>query len=129
MSLTALDNEQLVRTLFARWGESLDALCQSLQLLSEDCLWIQSGLPDLRGSAAGIDFVRQSSVRLGYETVKVDIVRLVADERTVASERVDHLRRADASTILSIPVAGIMDMRNGQIIGWREYFDASALKP
>jgi hypothetical protein len=48
-----------------------------------------------------------------------------SDRGIVWTERVDHLRRADGRLIVSAPVAGIVEWRDGRIVAWREYFDSA----
>ncbi len=54
--------------------------------------------------------------------VDVDIVHMVAEGGIVMTERVDHFTRDDGRTI-SLPVMGVIEVRDGVIAAWRDYFD------
>jgi limonene-1,2-epoxide hydrolase len=53
--------------------------------------------------------------------VDVDIVHLVAEGAIVMTERVDHFLGNDGT--LSLPVMGIIEVHDGAITAWRDYFD------
>jgi limonene-1,2-epoxide hydrolase len=122
-------NAKIVSDLFAKWDRSYVELCASFEAMSDDCVWIQSSLPDSHGRLAALSLVQGWHQRLSLETIRVEIRKIIADENCVASERIDHLRRADGSVIATIPVVGIMDMENGKIKRWHEYFDSAVMKP
>jgi limonene-1,2-epoxide hydrolase len=53
--------------------------------------------------------------------VEVDIVNMVAEGPIVMTERVDHLTK-DGTTI-SLPLMGVIEVHDGLIAAWRDYFD------
>ena len=53
--------------------------------------------------------------------VAVDIIHLVADGPIVMTERVDHF--IGAETTISLPLMGIIEVHDGAITAWRDYFD------
>jgi limonene-1,2-epoxide hydrolase len=53
--------------------------------------------------------------------VDVDIVHMVAEGPIVMTERVDHFTK-DGATI-SLPVMGVIEVHDGYIAAWRDYFD------
>ena len=121
-------NESLVRQFFLRWEASFEEFCAGfLELMSEDCVLIQSGFPDFTGPAAVVELLRAARVQQRIETIKVDVVRLVSSGSCVVSERIDYLRNAEGRVLATVPVVGIMDIRSGKIVAWREYFDSKLL--
>ena len=44
------------------------------------------------------------------------------------SERVDIVKRADGSVISELPVVGVMEIKNGKVSRWSEYFNPSDFK-
>jgi limonene-1,2-epoxide hydrolase len=54
--------------------------------------------------------------------VDVDIVHMVAEGPIVMTERVDHFTRDDGTTI-SLPIMGVIEVHDGLIAAWRDYFD------
>ena len=121
-------NESLVRQFFQRWETSFEGFCAGfLELMSEDCVLIQSGFPDFTGPAAVVELLRAARVQQQIETLKVDVVRLITSGSCVVSERIDYLRNAEGRVLATVPVVGIMDFRSGKIVAWREYFDSKLM--
>jgi limonene-1,2-epoxide hydrolase len=54
-------------------------------------------------------------------TVGVDMVNLIEDGPIVMTERVDYFTRGDRTA--SLPVMGIIEVHDGLITAWRDYFD------
>jgi len=121
-------NETLVRQFFLRWEASFDEFCAGfLEVMSESCVLIQSGFPDFTGPVAVVELLRSARDQQGIETIKVDVVRLVSSGSCVVSERIDYLRNAEGRVLATVPVVGMMDIRSGKIVAWREYFDSKLL--
>ena len=55
-------------------------------------------------------------------SVDVHIVNMMAEGGIVMTERVDHFTRDDGRTI-SLPVMGVIEVHDGVIAAWRDYFD------
>jgi limonene-1,2-epoxide hydrolase len=53
--------------------------------------------------------------------VAIDMVNLLADERIVMTERIDHFTIDDRR--ISLPVMGIFEIDDGRIVAWLDYFD------
>jgi len=53
--------------------------------------------------------------------VRVDMTHMVADGAIVMTERVDHFIGPDQT--ISLPVMGIIEVHDGVIAAWRDYFD------
>jgi limonene-1,2-epoxide hydrolase len=53
--------------------------------------------------------------------VDVDIIHMVADGPIVMTERADHFT-TDGTTI-SLPMMGVIEVHDGLIAAWRDYFD------
>ena len=122
------DNERRVRDFFAAWGQNFVQFCDSFpKIMSEECLLVQSGIPDVRGPDQAIALLRAGHAHQGIETIRVELLQIIATDRCVVSERIDHLLKADKHLIISIPVAGVMDFEGGKIVGWREYFDSKLM--
>jgi len=64
----------------------------------------------LRGAVAAYD-------------VKCDTLSVVADERRVAVERLEHFSQRDGKRAFDLPVLGVFELENGKITAWRDYFD------
>lgn len=119
-------HEQRTLDFFARWGESFDACCDSLaDLLADDCVWDQRPIPRLTGPRQAVRFMKVAHAALGLQTVDVEVLHIASAGDVVHVARIDRLRRADGSLIAAAPVAGVLQFRGGQVVHWREYFDAT----
>jgi limonene-1,2-epoxide hydrolase len=112
--------------MFERWATSFDELRASIgDTLGPGCRWEQHPLADTIGPDEGMAFLDQAAAVVGLATVGVDMLHISSNGSVVHTERVDHLRRADGSLIVSAPVAGVLEIDGDQIVAWREYFDAT----
>ena len=59
----------------------------------------------------------------------VEFVAIAANGNTVLTERIDHLERADGSKILSLPVSGTLEIVDGKVVRWSDYFDPRPFLP
>lgn len=131
MSATISDAEleARARDFFAQWSVSFDAMCASFeQNFAPGCHWDQRPMVQTRGTDEALRFLQRSRRLLGMETIDVEIRQLAVRDGVVHSARVDHLRRADGTLLVSAPVAGVMVFDDdGKISEWREYFDVASL--
>jgi limonene-1,2-epoxide hydrolase len=86
---------------------------------AEDASYHNGPLPPVNGRAA-IQATLAEFMAMGGE-VTVDMLNLLADERIVMTERVDHFVVADKT--YSLPVMGVFEVVNDKIAAWRDYFD------
>jgi limonene-1,2-epoxide hydrolase len=89
---------------------------------ADNFLWIQSGIPDIKGRDAALAFVKQFGA-MGISTVKIDVHRIGSSGDTVFTERTDHMKRPDGSVAMSLPVAGVFTVKNGKVTRWADYYD------
>lgn len=57
--------------------------------------------------------------------VTVDIRHVIAEAGVVMVERTDHFVDGDRS--ISLPMAGVFEVADGEITAWRDYFDMAKL--
>ena len=62
-------------------------------------------------------------MKVGGE-VDVEMIHMMAEGPIVMTERVDHLTRADGTTA-SLPMMGVIEVHDGLVVAWRDYFDLS----
>jgi limonene-1,2-epoxide hydrolase len=122
-----MDDEQRTLEFFERWGVSFDAMTAAFtETFAEDCVWEQRPLAVTTGPEEAIAFLRKAQRGMSLATIGVDVVNMSSDGTGIVhTERVDHLRREDGSVIVSAPVAGVLEWRDGRIAAWREYFDSA----
>ncbi len=55
-------------------------------------------------------------------SLRFEVLHQVASGDVVMNERVDHFVLTDGRNA-SLPVTGVFEVKDGQITGWRDYFD------
>lgn len=123
-------NIDLVTRFFARWSVSYAELRQSyLDAFTEDCLFQQTAQPDLIGGPATVRFLDKYHAINGFETVDVKIHTRFTQGPFVIIERTDYIRDKFGKTIFTFPCVGIMEIRGGKIVSWRDYADSADYSP
>jgi limonene-1,2-epoxide hydrolase len=95
----------------------------ALSMLSEDIEYQNMPLP----AVTGRDAVRATlDALLGMASESEWVVhRELANDTTVMNERTDRFHVGDRW--LELPVAGVFQIRDGQIVLWRDYFDLETI--
>ena len=52
---------------------------------------------------------------------------VVSQGKLLACERIDYLKNAQGALIATIPCVGFMEIEQGKIVTWRDYFDSANL--
>jgi limonene-1,2-epoxide hydrolase len=89
------------------------------RFFSEDAEYRNGPLEPVRGREAIVADLAQM-MSLGGEVDAV-IRHLLSDDAVVMTERVDYVRLDGKSAVLRI--AGVFEVHDGVITGWRDYFD------
>lgn len=89
---------------------------------SEYAVYHNVPLEPVRGRAA-IEATFAQFMGIGG-LVDVDIVHMLAEGPIVMTERIDYLTKVDGTTT-SLPMMGIIEVHDGLITAWRDYFDLS----
>jgi limonene-1,2-epoxide hydrolase len=92
---------------------------------SQDAVYQNMPMQPVVGRAAIVATFAEF-MRLGGQ-VSVDLLHVVADGDIVMTERVDHF--IGSGTSISLPVMGIIEVHDGAITAWRDYFDLGAFAP
>jgi len=112
-----MSSEQIVRDFCAAWErKDMDEL---LTFFTDDAVYHNIPLEPAVGHEA-IKGVMEMFVPMSKE-IEFKILNIAADGDTVITERVDTFVM-DGGTI-SIPVAGVFEVKDGKIAAWRDYFD------
>jgi limonene-1,2-epoxide hydrolase len=115
--------EKLVRdflgTMTTREGliSSITAHC------APGCIWANTGLPTAESRDAMVATMQSFIDGFQLDRMVVEFVAIAANGNTVLTERIDHLEKADGSRIASLPVSGTLEVRDGKIVRWSDYFD------
>ncbi len=111
------ESEKVVRDFCKAWErKDMDEL---VGFMTDDAVYHNIPLQPAVGHEA-IKGVMQMFVPMSKE-IEFKILNLAANGDTVITERVDSFVM-DGGTI-SIPVAGVFEVKDGKIAAWRDYFD------
>jgi limonene-1,2-epoxide hydrolase len=93
------------------------------EMITDDCTWANTGFPTAAGKDACLATWDGFNQAFGFTGVRVETIAIAASGDTVVTERIDHLLNAAGEVLASIPLAGTLVVRDGQIAAWRDYFD------
>jgi limonene-1,2-epoxide hydrolase len=124
----ATDTEAFL-ALLASWSEGNAAFAAGIrELFAEDCVWDQPPLGGTTGPDEAIALV-QGLDASGFAAIRIECRNVATAGGVVFTERYDELLGPDGNVVLAFPVVGVTEMRDGKIVGWREYFDSASLRP
>jgi limonene-1,2-epoxide hydrolase len=113
----ATDSEHVVREFCAAWArKDIDEL---LSFFTPDAVYHNMPLAPLTGIAAIRDTLTMFVTPA--EHIEFELLALASAGDLVFTERVDHFRMMGKT--VSLPVAGVFEVRGGKIAAWRDYFD------
>jgi limonene-1,2-epoxide hydrolase len=118
---TALETVQDFIAAFIKAWPSADATALG-PFFSEDAVYHNGPLEPVSGRAA-IESTFAEFMKVGGE-VDVEMIHMMAEGPIVMTERIDHLTRADG-TAASLPMMGVIEVHDGLVAAWRDYFDLS----
>ena len=93
------------------------------RFFSEDAEYRNGPLEPIQGRESILSNLVQM-MSLGGE-VYADIRHLLSDDSVVMTERVDYVRLGGKTA--GLRVAGVLEVHDGFISGWRDYFDPNEL--
>ncbi len=64
----------------------------------------------------------------GGPPIRVDTLAIAATGDKVLTERIDHILGPDGKPVLSIPVMGTFEVKDGKITAWRDYLDTAGFQ-
>lgn len=122
---------ETVQTFLDRWAVPGDLDASFRDYFTPATVWENVGMAVTTGAEEAIGFNRTFESQYGLATIEVDMLAIAAakgpDGRDrVLTERVDHLLRADGSTIMSARCMGVFEVEDGKIVAWRDFFEPVA---
>jgi limonene-1,2-epoxide hydrolase len=123
-----MSNEQTFLAFCNSWEQGNAAFAAGVrELFTDDCTWVQPGFPTTTGPDEALALME------GFEAMGMSAVRVImrssassADGNVVFTERIDEILAADGTLMMSVPVVGVTEFRDGKVCAWREYFDSAA---
>jgi limonene-1,2-epoxide hydrolase len=116
----ANDSERVVRDFCAAWVRK--DIEEILGFFTPDAVYHNMPLVPLRG----IDAIRETLNMFvtPAEHIEFELLAIASAGDLVFTERVDRFQMMGKS--VSLPVAGVFELRDGKIAAWRDYFDMQA---
>lgn len=114
-----MTNSELVMSFIAAWnGRDWDAI---EALFAADVVYHNIPMEPLLGRDQAMAMIR------GMQPQEVDweVLNIAANGDVVLTERVDNFVMEDGKRV-SLPVMGAMEVREGKIQAWRDYFDLAS---
>lgn len=122
--MTMSSNEQIVREFFGAMGPTLEDFKRNYrERMSEDVVWESVGLPAHHGKDACIAYLDDLHCRTGMEYCTIEVLHMASDKDVVLSERLDTMCRADGTPIMTFRIMGAIQLRDGRITRYTDYFD------
>jgi limonene-1,2-epoxide hydrolase len=119
-----MSNTDTVKAFFAAWeAKSVEKIMDGF---APDARWLNVGLPEAVGKDAIRKMVEPFVKSAGTIQFKVHHIAETKDG-TVLTERTDIFETGGKSQ--AFDVMGILELKDGKIQDWREYFDTRALQP
>jgi limonene-1,2-epoxide hydrolase len=119
-----MSNTDIVRDFFAAWdAKDVEKIMSGF---APDARWLNIGLPE----AVGLDAIRKSVEPFVKSAQSVEfVVHHIAETKdgAVLTERTDIF--VTNGNKAAFDVMGILELKDGKIVNWREYFDTRALQP
>lgn len=115
-------NGEIIRA-FCAIFEKLDA-DEMVSYFAVDALYHNVPMESLRGHTAIRGFF--AAIPAQFDGLRFEILNQVEDGPLVMNERVDHFLIGGKT--VSLPVAGVFELRAGKIVAWRDYFDLASLE-
>ncbi len=123
------ENLKIVTEFFRAWEGGTYAQLRGAydDFLSDDCVYENSGLPPCEGKAAALALIDGIQALTDIQSITAEIRGLATSGDLVFSERIDHHFDSSGVENLTPRICGVMEVRGGKIVAWRDYFDAAAL--
>ena len=106
--MTALETAQ---DFMATWKVPNSFATSFNKYFSADCLYENVGLSKTTGPAEALAFFAEFAKQGPLVTIDIDMLSIAAVGDAVLMERIDYLKAADGTTLLTIPLMGIMKVR------------------
>jgi limonene-1,2-epoxide hydrolase len=116
--------EQLVFDFLTQMGPTLDDFKRDYrERMSEDVIWDNVGFPVIEGRDACIAHRDTLKELTGMEYCTIEIYNMASSGNVVLTERLDTMYREDDSVILPYRIMGALEVRDGKICRYTDYFD------
>lgn len=116
--------EQVVFDFLTQMGPTLDDVKRDYrEHLTDDVIWDNVGFPVIKGLDASIAYLDSLNEVTGMEYCTIEIYNLASMDNVVLTERLDTMYREDDSVIIDYGIMGALEVRDGKICRYTDYFD------
>lgn len=123
------DNLALVRDFFTAWEGGPYAKLRGAyeDVLDEKCVYENPGLPPCETRDAALALIDGIAAVTDIQSITAELRGIAAAGDLVFSERIDHHFNSKGEECLTPHLCGVMEVRGGKIVAWRDYYDPAAV--
>lgn len=114
---------QIVTDFLKGWEPAFGYRTALDEYFTADCVYENVALTHSVGPAEAKALMEGFNAQMGFASLIVEMVSIVAAGNIVMTERVDHLCDADGKRVVTLRLMGVFEIRDGKIAAWRDYFD------
>ena len=123
--MTNQENEAIVRAFFAGMGPSIEEFKKTYRdFLTDDVEWESVGGTPHIGIEDSVKHLDELFEQTGMAYCEIEVLNIASNGDVVMTERVDHMLRADGSTIFDFRIMGTFVLRDGRIARYTDYYDS-----
>lgn len=121
-AMSAQVSRELVRRVCSKWPMLSRAELHAM--LASDCLYINMPMP--QGRCIGPDQTYDLlATFVGGRTIDMQVLHMQGDASTVLTERRETFcSKADPGKVVKLHVVGTVEIKDGKIAHWRDYFNS-----
>jgi limonene-1,2-epoxide hydrolase len=120
--------ETVVSNFLQSLGPTIDDMRKAFEeWMTDDCVFSNTGFPTAEGKEACLGILegfKQNPTTAAMESMRIDMVNIASKGNTVLTERIDYVIDADGNSVLTCPIMGAFEVRDGKIASWRDHFDS-----
>ena len=115
---------ETVTAFFRLWGVSMDALYGSMHdYFTPQTVWENIGLSKTVGPVEAEACLRLFGPMKTALRMDIEVLAISTQGNKVLTERIDRVIGPDGSVSATVRVMGTLEVENGRIVAWRDYFD------
>jgi limonene-1,2-epoxide hydrolase len=121
-------NIAVVEAFFAAWADGADAMNASFhEHFTPDTVWENVGMATTVGPDEAVAFLRRGEASWDRDAVTVEMLAVAEVGDKVLTERIDRGYDRAGRLVWECPVMGTIELADGKVTAWREYFDAASI--
>jgi limonene-1,2-epoxide hydrolase len=98
-----------------------------LDYFTPETVWENVGMSNTTGPEAAMAVLSAFGEDPATLTMRIETLAFAVDGDKVLTERIDHLVGADGRPLMTFPLMGVFEVKDGKITAWRDYFDTASI--